>query len=442
MKTLLTVLSICISYAVFASHHLGGYIVAKQVSGRLYQISTVLLTDPNAPANNFAGDISLQFGDGITEIINRTSVTTEDGIQKSVYTTNHTYATEGIYAISFTNPNLPDNIVNVNGGISNSTPFQITSLIKVSNMLSGVQSASPLAFEFVNASFNNPTTYNPTFVGGDNDFISYELVTQPNALPNYFLPEGSSVNPYSGMLTFTPKMKGLFLFVIKVSSYRAGTLTAQSEVIQLFKVTETNPYKPTVDFMLASLHPQGWYSRELVPNQNIDQQVNFTGVSGPYTVELYSELFDKGATSSIIQLMPNSMVTNINWTALAQYARATPYFITYRFRSSAENMVHDYNIAFYHGAPINTGLHNQASNDQYVIIYPNPVYGATQCYFAFKDFQHAQLSVYDALGRMIISESVNGKSVTLETSTWKSGMYTYSLLMENGEVLNGKLMVK
>lgn len=444
MKTILTLLSVCISYAVFASHHMGGYIAAKQLNGHLYQITTVLLSDPNSPANAYSDSISLEYGDGQTEKIIRTSVSTEDGVQRNTYTTQHQYSTDGTFLIVYTSPNLPANIVNVNGGFSDNVPFKTTCLIRISSTLYFTsQSANPLAFEFVKGYTEKITHYNPTFVGGDSITVLHELVTDYPSLTNYTLPEGSSINPYSGMIAFTPKSPGLYLFMIRVSSYsRYGILVAQSCIPQLCKITDGISESPTVDFMLASLHPQGWYSRELVPNQNIDQQANFTGVSGSYSVELYSELFDKGATHSIIELMPNSVVTAVNWTALAEYERTTPYFITYRFRRSTENIITDYNIAFYHGAPINTGIHDQASSDEYIIVYPNPAYGTTQCFFVFNNVHQAQLLVYDALGRMITTQSVNGKSITVETSAWKSGMYTYTLLMENGEVQNGKLILK
>lgn len=442
MKTIFTLLAVCFSYVTFASHCIGGYIVAKQVSGRQYQITTVLLTDPNSPANMNSADISLDYGDGKTETVTRTAVSTEDGIQRNTYTIEHIYATDGVFTISFSNPNLPANIVNLNGGFSENTPFKTTCLIRVNNTVSGMQSASPLAFEFVKGCLNKTSHYNPTFIGGDGYTVVQELVTEHPSLPNYNLPESSSINPYSGMLTFTPQFSGLYLFAFKITSYQNGILMTQSHIIQLYKISEAQVGVPTIDYPETSAHPQGWQSRVVTPNQSVNQLVTFTGTGDPFTVEVYSELLNKGATSSISKPTTNSAVAELNWAALPAYERTTPYFITYRYRSSNLNMIDDYNIAFYHGAPINTGVDEETSENQAIILYPNPAFGATQCYFVFSEFQKGQLTVYDVLGKSIQTEAIDGKTYMLETRDLKPGMYTYRYVSQSGENFQGKLQLK
>lgn len=444
MKTPITLLAICFSFTASASHHMGGYITAKQVSARLYRITTVLLTDPNQPANTFSDSISLQYGDGETQIIGRTSAATEDGIQRSTYITEHRYSSDGTFIISYTNPNLPANIVNVNGGFSANTPFYTSCMIRISSsMTSPNQSPDPLAFNFSNGVLNTTTHYNPTFTGGNNDELTFELMAESNMLPNYSQPWGSSINQYSGMITFTPLTPGLYLFPIRVTSYRNGIVTARTNAIQLYKILDGVAVTPAVNVPDAIMSLQGWYSRELIPNQTVDQQLQFTlqPVSPEFTAEVYSELKDKGAIVTSSEPTPSSILLNVNWTANPTYAKNTPYFITYRFRSSHLNITDDYNIAFYHGAPLNTWINDLNTSEQKVVVYPNPIDGGT-CTIEFGENQTGEISVIDLLGKKIVTEAVAGKKHTLKTDDWKTGIYCYSFISTGGEKIQGKLEVK
>lgn len=440
MKTLLLVLLFTLNcIAASASHILGGYISAEHVNGRSYQIRAVLLSDITSPASSTTTSLTLIFGDGKTEVVNRTLTVTEDNVQLNVYTTEHLYATDGIYTIMYTSPNLPANIVNVNGGISEDIPFTTSCLIRINNSIPLKQSATPLAYEFLFGYINQPLKYNYTAVSGDETTIVHELVTENTAYTNYTLPHKSSINKYSGMLSFAPQFGGLYLFIIRASCYNNSILVSQSDMIQMVRVEDALDVVPAVTIDIPYNEENGWYPKVVSPNQSLTQQVNFyVGNQAPISTSTYSELFDKGAQKISSSPTSGNAQVQLTWDALPVYQRSTPYFVTYRCRTNT-HFVYDYNLAIYHGAPINTGLDKTLSDNSQTGVYPNPV-TSSQCTLVFPDNNEGKLNVFDCVGRLILTEDIKGTSHDMETMDWKPGMYTYSIVWHNGEQTGGKLI--
>jgi len=70
-------------------------------------------------------------------------------------------------------------------------------------------------------------------------------------------------------------------------------------------------------------------------------------------------------------------------------------------------------------------------------VYPNPSNGIFNVEASFAKAQNIQLSVYDLLGKTIISESVHVQEgafrTTLKADNWNEGVYVVKLQLENGE---------
>ncbi len=440
MKTFLTFFITLLSFiSVNASHLLGGYIVAKQQSGRMHEITVVTLSDPTSPTNEFTNSIAIAFGDGHSEQITRTRVDIEEpGVNRNTYTTQHLYTTDGVFEISYSGFNLIANIVNVNDGSSDGLPFFISTHIWVNSSLNNNQTAQPLAYEKVNTPLNQTLQYNPTFCGSGDQEISYELII-PSNIRNYVLPEGSKINAYTGMLSFTPVFSGHYLFFIKCTSSQNGRIVARTTVAQLVSVKDLIYTLPHIEIPDVDFYSLGWYRRPLNVNETMSQPFTYSNINT--TAEVYSELFNKNAADSITRPTNSTTTLWMNWTALPAYLRNTPYFATYRLRST-NNLIYDYNIGFYHGAPLNTAINDLAAGIQLVSAYPNPVTDGRLTLVFPESMIDAQLTVNDVLGKIVLSDNMTSNTYHIETVLWKSGLYTFTLQKQNGSTLKGKFIVE
>jgi len=76
-----------------------------------------------------------------------------------------------------------------------------------------------------------------------------------------------------------------------------------------------------------------------------------------------------------------------------------------------------------------------------VVIFPNP--GKNMVTFTLsKNLSQSQLCFYSITGKLIYSENSNSKFKTIETENWANGIYFYTLINSNGEVLKGKWIKK
>jgi hypothetical protein len=442
MKILLALLiTVTCCFSSMASHILGGYIAAKQQTGRQYQITVIVMSDPNIPSNTSTANIELNFGDGRKEIVERTTIATENGVQRNSYVVNHLFASDGLYVISYTDPNWAANIINLNGGFSEGTVLRLETMIRINSLIVNGQSAIPLALEQVKGMLNHPLHYNPTFVQADGEDISIELLSARNDLTNYALPNGASVNPYSGMLTFTANNPGLFLVIFRVHTFRNGVETSQTDAMQLVKIMDGTVSTPSVEVPDATFYDQGWYSRVVTENEQVSQSMVFTLDNNPFAVEVYSELTNKGATTTIVNTASNKKQGKLDWNVLPADERSTPYFITYRYRSTADNYIDDYNVALYDGAPLNTGLLEEAPWG-YGKVYPNPVAEGKCTLVLPENLQMAALNIVDALGRNVYSTTISGQSILVETNHWPAGVYAYMVSTPTGKHISGNIVVR
>jgi hypothetical protein len=85
---------------------------------------------------------------------------------------------------------------------------------------------------------------------------------------------------------------------------------------------------------------------------------------------------------------------------------------------------------------------NELSYNSNVITYPNPC--SSQITFQVTSNTQAQLiNVYDITGRLVNNIEMKNNMSVLNTSTYSSGMYLYTIHDKNGNIVNrGKFMVK
>ncbi|MES2781120.1 MAG: T9SS type A sorting domain-containing protein [Bacteroidota bacterium] len=444
MKNLIIILAICLfHFSTFASHLYGGYITTKKLSGRQYEISVTILGDPHGAASQTS--IKLSFGDGDSQTVARLSLANlEDNFRSNIYKTIHEYQSDGVFIITYSDPNLVDNIVNVNGGQSSNSSLVIESMIRVSPTLLSLENPRPLAYTFPSVAFGKSLTYNPTFIDAEGDNIVYELLSSTNLL-NYQLPAAMTMNQHSGMVTWNNiNFQGLYLIQYKVSSYESnGILNAYTIVTQMIRVVDLVIDFPTpVHFPNTDLAPAGWY-RSVVNTSGWVQQPFIMPLNNNTNcnIEVYSELLHLNGRIETNQ-NDSQHVVNFFWEALAGMNRPTLYFVTFRLQSTKLARVSkDYNVAFYHGAPLTTGVNEWRGENEKVSVYPNPSTNGSCIFLLPTQSPNTMLHIYDMAGKEIVNTPVIDASYTWDHSSETTGLYFYQIEMPDGHLFSGKVMI-
>lgn len=226
-------LLVALTCKVQASHYRAGEITYRQISGRLFHITATTYTDPQSSANQFTGTLGIFWGDGTNTTVTRLRVDPiSDNVQRNVYEYDHEYQSDGLFLISLTDPNRVQNIVNINGGLSDNTPFYVESLIRINGAIGNNQSPVLTVPPIVDGCLQFLYTHNPGAYDPDGDSLAYTLTTPKQAtgidVPNYVDPVASDsfkLNPITGTLFWAkPVGAGLYNIAIKISEYRSGIL--------------------------------------------------------------------------------------------------------------------------------------------------------------------------------------------------------------------------
>jgi gliding motility-associated-like protein len=215
------------------SHYRAGEITYRQITGRLFRITATTYTDPQSSANQFTGTVTIFWGDGKNDVVTRLRVDPiSDNVQRNVYEFNHEFQSDGLFLISLTDPNRVQNIVNINGGFSDNTPFYVESLIRVNGAIGNNQSPVLTVPPIVDGCLEFLYLHNPGAYDPDGDSLAYTLTTPKQAtgvdVPNYVDPVASDsfrLNPITGTLFWAkPVGAGLYNIAIKISEFRQGIL--------------------------------------------------------------------------------------------------------------------------------------------------------------------------------------------------------------------------
>jgi subtilisin-like proprotein convertase family protein len=84
-------------------------------------------------------------------------------------------------------------------------------------------------------------------------------------------------------------------------------------------------------------------------------------------------------------------------------------------------------------------LSTQLYNDLSVVMYPNPVTDFVS--FKFEDSSKLKVTLFDLLGRKVLSKILSNDTIGFDVSNLSSGSYTVQIQNENNEKLTKKLIV-
>ena len=349
MKNLfLFILSIFLFQNMNATHNFGGDITLNQLAYKQYEVNLNTYTIASSiPADR--DSLFLCWGDGLCEWIPREeSNLLGCNILKNVYKKIHTYANEGTYIVSMTDPNRNSGVLNLNGLFSDNVPFHIQTTHSVSSEWN--QTPIFLNIPTERGLYNTMYQHNGAAIDWDGDSLTYSFITPMQGInedvPNYLFPNevgATSTNNLSldaerGTITWdAPQVSGSYTIAILVKEYRGGQLL--SETIRDFLVDiETGPIGPpqnlppstTIPFDEVTLSVGDDFNFEVIVDDVEGENILVQAFGLPFLI-LDTAQFSLDPTFSL------PIITgNFSWNITDAHVLLEPYYVVFKTQASIE----------------------------------------------------------------------------------------------------------
>ena len=378
MKKLFTTLMIVlISLSTFATHLMGGQIVATNIGGYDYEIKLTAYRDtigiPMATAAMF--EISMDSA-GVNLPIYFLTVPADSmsgglvmgvsaayGVEVYTYTDTITLPGDGYYTISWQDCCRNVAIINMaNAGGENfalSTSFTVDSLNPNS-------SPSYLSLPVAYLPSDTLWQYNPLPFDPDGDSLTWSLTTPLGSsasgmpvLGYQFLDDttlySNSSHPFSldsitGELSWNAKMHGNFVAAFLIEEYRNGVKIGEMRRdMQYIVVSDTSNYLPVISNMMSFPSNSGGYPYVIIsPSQNysVSLLASDPNVNDVVTLSSFGEPFNLQTSSPSFLTFPtgngNEIEGVFSWTPDMLDVRTQPYLVVFRVSDGFYNF--DYTV--------------------------------------------------------------------------------------------------
>jgi hypothetical protein len=380
-SAILFVMSVAASLVCHATHLRGGEIRIEQVSATslTYRITVLVYVNTIGTNELFGGeDAWLDFGDGkriqVPETPAELSPDNSTGLSCASFTIEHTFPGYQIYAVSYSEPNRSEGVVNFTNSVS--TKFFLESAI----IIGGIHPQYFSPINYVEPSFNATLTqpYSCAFTCYDKNQarLSYELVTpnQAENLPvlNYHLPGNVKINPTSGLVTWDTKSEtivpGLYSLAVKVSQFNADD-ELMGWIVKDIEILLVNSALPIT---LVPKEENMKHDLLLTEGSATIKEIAGTSKNTVLFADVYSELI--GNSAILIQQYDSSsadakfinVLAQMTWNEIIK--RKSPYALVIRARINSSQVVDDVYLIYTISLPVVTSIADEASLN----FFPNP----------------------------------------------------------------------
>lgn len=361
-------LSVLVGGNVFATHYRAGEITYEVVSGRQFKFTINSYTDPTSQADISTVSIDIDWGDqtttpGVKRDHTESYTNVKQPVRKNVYYAYHTFATDGVFEIGFTDHNRVKGIKNINGGNTSDLAFFVSCIINVSSSIGN--NSSPF--------FTNPPIdwgcigslyiYNPMGFDPDGDSLVYKLIPPKIApgedVPFYSNPSATdsfSLNSRTGRIYWDKTIEGGFYNIaIQVTEYRnsdygppiiVGQVVRDMQIFIDDKCTNDPPkLNPQPD---VCLRVGKEVSRTITASDpNPGQRVTIDGVSEPFYFNGNPATLSPRAGVGTNGTVANFGLTLFRWTPFCNNIRFEPFQIGFdAFDDDPTSALDDYNGFF------------------------------------------------------------------------------------------------
>ena len=374
-KLFTTLLIVLISLSTFASHLMGGQIVATNLGGYDYEIKLTAYRDtigiPMATSAMF--EINMDSA-GVMIPINFLTVLADSmsgglvmgvsaayGVEVYTYTDTITLPGDGYYTISWQDCCRNHAIINMsNAGneyFALSTSFTVDSLNPNS-------SPSYLSLPVAYLPSDTLWQYNPLPFDPDGDSLAWSLTTPLDGngtlVAGYqFLDDttlySNASHPFAldsvtGELSWDAKMHGNFVAAFLIEEYRNGVKIGEMRRdMQYIVISDTSNYLPVVSNMMSFPTNSGGYPYVVIsPSQNysVSLLASDPNVNDVVTLNAFGEPFNLQTSSPSFLTFStgngNEIEGIFSWTPNMSDVRTQPYLVVFRVSDGFYNF--DYTV--------------------------------------------------------------------------------------------------
>jgi gliding motility-associated-like protein len=307
--------------------------------GREYLVTVITYTDPRSDANPNTASITLSWGDNNSETVQRSRLNPiSSKIQENVYEARHTYATDGNFLVSVSDPNRVGGILNINNGNSRDLAFYVQSVITVNNSIQSNESPRLSNRPLDEGCTNFLYTHNPGAVDPDGDSLVYQLVSPMigpgEDVPLYVPPfntDSFTINPITGTVFWaTPTRSGIYNIAIRIVEFRNGIFVGyviRDMQIEIYTCPNTPPtLVPMADACVTAGEN---FSRTISGSDvNTNQVLTIEPIGGPFLQPFSPATISLPATGVI------NVTTQFNWRPICTNIRNQPHQILFKIRDN------------------------------------------------------------------------------------------------------------
>lgn len=400
-----------------ATHNYGGEITVKQLTYLNYEATIHTYTKQSSiPADR--DSLEICWGDGICEYIVRdTSILLGKDLKYNIYTWQHSYADEGTFTISMTDPNRNGDIINI--PVSDNIPFHIQTKIVVSTFYNNtpVLLNPPTDWGYINQVYQ----HNPAAIDWEGDSLVYEIGVPlqgvDDLVPNFFFPDQVpnsndptniiSIDSELGTLIWNaPILSGDYAITIKILEYRNGNIISEVTRDYIIPVKSNINQAPeivaSIDEITLSVGDTLKFDVEGSDPENGEILVQAFGqpflLDNPSTVNVPTD-FTSGPTTS-----------TFDWEIFDNHVYLNPYYLVFRIE---EKDAVNCGLTDYHVVKIN--INDSPTNHPIVKqeldakVFPNPI-SSNNIFIQLNEEiknEKALVQIISSDGKLIVERTIN-----------------------------------
>ncbi|UII28011.1 T9SS type A sorting domain-containing protein [Fulvivirga maritima] len=347
----LLVISVFSANSLWATHLRSGEISYELIdeSNFTYKITVKAYNDVNSEVR--LGDGTLYFGDGtsmILPMVDTTRLNSQVGYSESSVT--HSYGEPGNYLIQYAEANRNPNVINIGNSIN--TILYLESFIAINDeVVMSKKSPELLAPPVFTGQYGKEINVSLAVKNEQDLKIRYELVACKQwvniEVEDYFIPEGVSVDPITGLFTWLPSEDdaiGEYNFALKIAQFALvdGEYQMVAFVVRDFQII-LKDIDGAVKINDEDVEPiDNNNALVLEPNNSDSLYVYATMNSGEVNFEVFSDLENVEA-----EQLNDSLYLELEMTD--ELSRVNPYIVTVRvtYQVEPDSLVNDFNFLVY-----------------------------------------------------------------------------------------------